>query len=382
MTLAIDRGATAAPLKLYHFGLAQTYSYPGFYVASPPVVGIAAAGVVQAFRYVSGAPWTGYFSSFYTSAFGLIQTGSDFNNAISTSTDPKTYGIMWDLGTAASTHTVSYDMIFSSALPPPPDQMAAPIATAGNGSATVTVMSPNDNGSAITGYAVTSAPENATCAMGPLATSCVVPGLTNGTAYTFVATATNANGASAPSPASNSVTPTAPPADPDVVGTGVAFADIPAGETALAASWLALQGIVFGCEGGAEPRFCPDDLATRAEVATFLTRALVLPGTAMDAFTDDNGHSLEDNLNRTAAARVFLGCGDGLVGPNAPITRGELAAVLVRALTLVATSPRSFADSNDHWARSFVETVGGLGISHGCAPDEAAFCPDDLGTRG
>lgn len=83
-----------------------------------------------------------------------------------------------------------------------------------------------------------------------------------------------------------------------------------------------------------------------------------------------------------AAALVFLGCADGRVCPNAPITRGELAAVSVRALNLVTTSPKSFADSNDHWARSSVETVGGLGISIGCTADGATFCPEAFGTRG
>ena len=160
------------------------------------------------------------------------------------------------------------------------------------------------------------------------------------------------------------------------------FGDTALGEMSDAASWLALQGIVLGCEGGEAPRFRPDDLATRGEVAAFLARALNLPATAVDAFADDEDHPFEDNLNRTAAARVFLGCADGRVCPNAPITRGELAAVLVRGLNLVATSSKSFADSNDHWARSFVEMVGGLGISIGCTADGAAFCPEAFAIRG
>jgi len=63
--------------------------------------------------------------------------------------------------------------------------------------------------SPITGYTVTSQPGGQTCvwASGPLA--CTVLGLTNGTAYTFTVTATNAGGTSAASAASSSVTPTA-----------------------------------------------------------------------------------------------------------------------------------------------------------------------------
>lgn len=86
-------------------------------------------------------------------------------------------------------------------------------ATAGDASATVSWSAPaSDGGSPITGYTVTSSPGGKTCTWttGPL--SCTVTGLTNGTAYTFRVRATNGVGDGALSAASNSVTPTAPPA--------------------------------------------------------------------------------------------------------------------------------------------------------------------------
>jgi hypothetical protein len=163
----------------------------------------------------------------------------------------------------------------------------------------------------------------------------------------------------------------------------VAFDDIPEGEMAVAASWLAARGITLGCEGGETPRFCPNDLATRAEVATFLTRALGLPATDVNAFRDDDGHHLEDGLNRAAAAAVFLGCSnDRDVCPDDTITRGELAAVLVRALGLVAATPAAFSDVDQHWAQSFIGIIGGLGISVGCESGGGTFCPEEFGTRG
>ncbi len=79
-------------------------------------------------------------------------------------------------------------------------------ATAGNAQATVTFSPPGSNGgSAITSFTVTANPGGATGsgAMSPI----VVSGLSNGTAYTFTVTATNAIGTSAASAASNSVTP-------------------------------------------------------------------------------------------------------------------------------------------------------------------------------
>ena len=102
---------------------------------------------------------------------------------------------------------------FSNAgVPDPPTNV---VATAGNASASVTFTAPvNNGGSAITGYTVTSNPAGGVDAnAGSTATTHTVNSLTNGVAYTFTVTASNANGTSAPSDPSNAVTPgTAPPA--------------------------------------------------------------------------------------------------------------------------------------------------------------------------
>ena len=80
--------------------------------------------------------------------------------------------------------------------------------TSGNGQASIAFTPPASNGgSAITNYTVTSSPGGltATGTTSPI----IVPGLTNGTAYTFTVKATNAAGAGAASTATNSVRPQA-----------------------------------------------------------------------------------------------------------------------------------------------------------------------------
>ena len=107
-----------------------------------------------------------------------------------------------------------------------PDAPTAPSAVANpNGSVTLSWAAPNDNGSTITGYQVTTSPGtvNSPYLTGSAATSYTIPAgandLTLGQLYSFTVAAINAKGTGPDSPSSNSVTPaTAPTAAPTGIG--------------------------------------------------------------------------------------------------------------------------------------------------------------------
>lgn len=86
-------------------------------------------------------------------------------------------------------------------------------------------------GASITKYTVTASPGGRTCTTSG-ATTCAVTGLTNGTAYTFTVTATNARGTGPSSSASAAITPRTVPGAPRGV-TGVA------GNGEVTVSWTA-----------------------------------------------------------------------------------------------------------------------------------------------
>ncbi len=91
----------------------------------------------------------------------------------------------------------------------PPSSPTNVTAVVGNGSANVKWTPPaTTGGSPVTAYTVTSTPTGKTCTTTG-ALTCSVTGLTNGHAYTFTVTATNAIGTSPTSQASKPVTPSA-----------------------------------------------------------------------------------------------------------------------------------------------------------------------------
>ncbi|HEX8700301.1 MAG TPA: fibronectin type III domain-containing protein, partial [Myxococcaceae bacterium] len=116
-----------------------------------------------------------------------------------------------------------------------PGAPTAVTATAGNGQATVTWQAPASNGgSPITGYTVTASPGGAQVSVGADSLSATLTGLANGTSYTFVVAAQNAQGPGPASEPSSPVVPATVPAAPtQVVATAT--------EDGASVSWSAPQ---------------------------------------------------------------------------------------------------------------------------------------------
>jgi hypothetical protein len=118
--------------------------------------------------------------------------------------------------------------------------------------------------------------------------------------------------------------------------TGAMFTDVPA--DAPYAAWIerfAAEGITSGCGGG---RFCPNDSVTRDQMAVFLLRGrkggAFAPPAAEGLFADVSvgaGAPFGKWIEELAREGITLGCGAGRFCPSLTVSRGQMAAFLVRA---------------------------------------------------
>ena len=107
-------------------------------------------------------------------------------------------------------------------------------------------------------------------------------------------------------------------------------------------------GVTVGCR--TEPlRFCPDETVTRARMATFLVRAFDLESADPAGFVDIEGSSHEANINALAAANITVGCSQDPLSycPNRPVSRAEMATFLTRALALLESRSATPDDTQE-----------------------------------
>jgi len=174
-------------------------------------------------------------------------------------------------------------------------------------------------------------------------------------------------------------TPTTPTFD-DVPGTHTFFTDV---------EWLADQGITKGCNPPANNLFCPDDSVTRGQMAAFLHRALatvIMQGPPV-TFTDIAGSVFVDDIQWLGNTGISKGCNppaNDMFCPGDVVTRGQMAAFLVRALGYTDDGGgNSFVDDDGSVFEGDIAKLAAAGVTKGCnPPTNDMFCPNDPVTRG
>ena len=134
---------------------------------------------------------------------------------------------------------------------------------------------------------------------------------------------------------------------------------------------IAAAGVTRGCVDGA---YCPAAVVTRGQMATFITRALSLPAASSDLFGDDDGTTHEASINALAAAGITQGCDDDRFCPDAPVTRAQMASFLSRALNLLDPTRDYFTDDAGSTHEAAINAMAESKITLGCGG--TSYCPD------
>lgn len=150
--------------------------------------------------------------------------------------------------------------------------------------------------------------------------------------------------------------------------------------------WMVVGSLTSGCDA-ANARFCPEAEVTRGEMAAFMHRGFrdTVEVAYDPAAFDDTGESLfVDDIAWLSATGVTRGCGPASFCPEDAVTRGQLAAFLVRALGLTDAGEGDLFVDDDYSAfAGDIDRLATAGITSGCnQPIGDRFCPEDLVTRG
>ena len=173
---------------------------------------------------------------------------------------------------------------------------------------------------------------------------------------------------------------------------GESFGDVPTSQQFYAfIENLFHNGVTAGCW---EDSYCPDQPVTRAQMAVFLLKgehgsAQAPPDCSSTVFTDEPcpGGPFVDWVNQIASEGITAGCGDGKYCPDDPVTRGQMAVLLLKGEHGGSYAPSAcvatvFIDVLCPGAQ-FVDWINQLaseGVTGGCG--DGKYCPDDPVNRG
>ncbi|MCC6368193.1 MAG: S-layer homology domain-containing protein [Bryobacterales bacterium] len=154
-------------------------------------------------------------------------------------------------------------------------------------------------------------------------------------------------------------------------------------------SLLKLDNVSQGCGG---TNYCPEDNMSRKEMAAFIIRSLLGESFSYSPtpyFTDvPVTHSHFAYIQKLKELGITGGCTAASYCPEDPVTRGQMAAFLVRArlgITSAGTFPypadplfNDVGPSNIFFP--YIQKMREMGITNGCT--NTAYCDNDPNTRG
>ena len=146
---------------------------------------------------------------------------------------------------------------------------------------------------------------------------------------------------------------------------------------------IAAETITLGCNPPINDRYCPANLVTRGEMAAFLVRAFDLTDDGgKDWFGDDDESNFEGDINKLATAGITRGCNppaNDQFCPNGRVTREQMAAFLVRAYEYGDSGAVDyFTDDEDSLFEADINSLAAAGITSGCnPPTNDHYCPTD-----
>jgi spore germination protein YaaH len=159
---------------------------------------------------------------------------------------------------------------------------------------------------------------------------------------------------------------------------GARFWDVVGGDLQPPVEAVAARGIALGAGDGS---FRPNAPVTRGQMASFLSRALALPPAAAPApFSDTAGTTHAGAVDAVTQAGIATGFPDGRFQPDAAVTRGQMASFLQRGLALEGCLPAPFPDAAGSPHEPAVCAVAARGIAQG-RPD-GTFRPNEAVSRG
>ena len=142
-------------------------------------------------------------------------------------------------------------------------------------------------------------------------------------------------------------------------------------------------------KGITETEFAPEQNISRAQFAALIRRVLNMNTTSYQGNFSDvfEGDWYVQEISAITASGIMNGDVDGRFRPNDPITREEMAKVIVQAYKYknnISELPQagvSYNDSNDisGWAQEYVQNAVALGLMNGIG--EGNFAPKANSTR-